>query len=331
MAEGGDIPKEIPDFEPTDLDDDVDRENMEMDPISSTTRLINPDDDEEEETSFGGRNYEKEGARPKLPSDKYDNRMEALKYIKRLFPDFNPLDSPFTAEWDKEGNLFVKLSNQRNAAEHILIDKDGVIKLDKVGKTIIKALGADYESMLIKNNNLLSQLNEANEQNMELLNVVQGLEATTKVYPMEISRYEEKEKELRQFAEKQQVEKTEIKSLFDATVKQNIELKIQKEKLLNEVKLYKDEIDKYKKGKLNLSKLEQSKERLQSENDKLRELARKSFIYNQEQKADLESKNEEILKNLPLRETGKVYLQKVWFYSLCCFECCWCSNWCYSF
>ena len=46
MAEVGDMPKEIPDFEPTDLDDGIDIENREMDPISSTTSLIIPDDEE---------------------------------------------------------------------------------------------------------------------------------------------------------------------------------------------------------------------------------------------------------------------------------------------
>ena len=126
MAE---LPEALEDLDPTELneskDDDIDSENMEMDPISSTTSLIIPDNDKVAETSFVGRNYEKEGARPKLPSDKYYNRMEALQYIKNLFPDFNPLDSPFTAEWDKEGNLKVKLSGRENAAEHILIDKDG--------------------------------------------------------------------------------------------------------------------------------------------------------------------------------------------------------------
>ena len=44
---------------------------------------------------------------------------------------------------------------------------------------------------------LLSQLNEANEQNTELLNLLQGLEETTKVYPMKIKLYEQKEKEIR--------------------------------------------------------------------------------------------------------------------------------------
>ena len=77
--------------------------------------------------------------------------------------------------------------------------------------------------------------------------------------------------------------------------------------------------------------LERGNERLKAEVDKFRELTRKSIIYNQEQIADIESKNEEILKNLPLRERVKYYLQKVWFYSICSCECCWCSYWCYSF
>ena len=176
-----------------------------------------------------------------------------------------------------------------------------------------KALGADYETMLIKYNNVASQLNEANEQNRDLLNVLQGLEAATKVYPEEISRYEEKEKELREFIERQQVEKAENKSLFDETVKQNIELKIQGEKLLSETKLYKEEIDKYKKGKSNLTKLEQSNERLQSEVDKLREQIRNKIISSEEQISVIESRKDEILKNLPLRERLKYIFKKYGF------------------
>ena len=48
--------------------------------------------------------------------------------------------------------------------------------------------------MLLENNNLLLQLNEANEQHKDLLNAVQGLETNLKIYPMEIERYEEKKK-----------------------------------------------------------------------------------------------------------------------------------------
>ena len=310
MAEVGDMPKEIPDFEPTDLDDDIDIENMEMDPISSTTSLIIPDD--EEETSFGGREYEKEGAIPKsakkIFSEREKNQDESGDEIKSLFPDADT--SNFIHWYDEYGQLKVKLN--RKGAKPYSLFKGGKLN-DEIPDTIRKALGVDYETMLIKNNNLLSQLNEANEQNTELLNLLQGLEATTKVYPMEIKLYEQKEKEIRKFAEKQQVEKTEMKSLFDATVKQNIELKIQKEKLLNEMNVYKDEIDKYKKGKSNLTMLERGNERLQAEVDKFRELTRKSIIYNQEQIADMESKNEEILKNLPLRERVKAIFKKYGF------------------
>ena len=45
----------------------------------------------------------------------------------------------------------------------------------------------------------------------------------------------------------------------------------------------------------------------------LRELTRKSIIYNQEQIADLESKNEEILKNLSLRDRVKYIFKKYGF------------------
>ena len=247
--------------------------------------------------------------------DKYEKRIYAAEILKKYFPNYYPKDSLFNPILEDDGSIWVKLTGREDNVPHKIIEPNGDIvkNFDSLPKGIKRSLGADYESMLINNNNLIAQLNEANEQNMDLLNAVQGLETNLKIYPMEISRYEQKEKELRQFSEKQQVEKTEMKSLFDATVNQNIQLKIQKEKLLNEVKLYKDEIDKYKKGQSNLSKLEQSKERLQSENDKLKELARKSFIYNQEQKADLDSKNEEILKNLPLRERVKYIFKKYGF------------------
>ena len=160
---------------------------------------------------------------------------------------------------------------------------------------------------------------------------MQGLKATAEVYPLEIERYAEREKELREFIERQQVQKAETKSLFDQTVKQNVELKIQAEKLLEEVKLYKEEIDKYKKGKSNESKLKQSNERLKSEVDKLKERLSNKTISGEEQLSDIEGRKDEILKNLPLTGETKVYLQKVWFYSFCCSKCGRRHHWGYSF
>ena len=131
---------EIPNFEPVDPGDDDgddDKELIEMTSVSS-----NNDTDE----------------RTPLLSEQSDNRREALQFIKRIFPDFKPLESSFTAEWDKDGNVKVKLSTQSNAKEHTLIDKDGVINYDNLPKTILKDLGADYETMLGRNDEIKSQL-----------------------------------------------------------------------------------------------------------------------------------------------------------------------------
>ena len=223
------------------------------------------------------------------------------------------MDPPFTAEWDKDGNLKVKLSTQSNAAGHILIDKDGVIKVDNLPSSIRKALGADYETMTARNDYLSSQLNEANEKNRELINAAEGLDATIKVYPQEIARYEEKEKELREFIEKQQVTIAGKDSYLDAAVKQKIESKKQAEKLRGEVKLYKDELDKYKKGMSNLTKLEQSRDRLQSENNELKEIIRKDIISIEDKKTDLDRQNESIIEKLPLRERVKYIFKKYGF------------------
>ena len=112
MAEGGDIPKEIPDFGPTDLDDDDDDLNIQMNPISSTTRLINPDDEKErpipvprkntttiDQGYLGYSEYMGERKRfqwaikaeEKKPEDirerddKYERRIKAAKILKNIF------------------------------------------------------------------------------------------------------------------------------------------------------------------------------------------------------------------------------------------------------
>ena len=239
--------------------------------------------------------------------------VEAGQELKRYLPDFNPRDASFNVEFEEDGSITGRLSDRKNAKKHIILDKDKNLRVEDLPKSFRKELGADYETMLEKYNNAASELKQSDEKIKELDNALQGLKAVTEVYPLEISRYEEREKELREFIERQQVQKAETKSLFDQTVKQNIELKIQAEKLLDEVKLYKEEIDKYKKGKSNLSKLEQSNERLKSENDKLREQIRNKAISNAEQLSDIDGKKDEILKNLPLRERLKYIFKKYGF------------------
>ena len=241
----------IPDFEPADLGGDDNDETFDLNQITntSTSRLINLDDEEkEEETSFSDKEKVKE------QDEKYDKRREALQYIKRIFPDFNPLDSPFTAEWDKDGNLKVKLSTQSNSVEHTLIDKDGVINYDNLPKNIKKSLGISYEKILGRNYELVSQLEEKNEEIKEFRRAFDGLKAATEVYPQEIDRYVAKEKDLREFIEKQQVIIAEKDSYLDAAVKQKIQVKTEAEKLLSELNRYKDELDKNKKGAFQFNK-----------------------------------------------------------------------------
>ena len=252
--------------------------------------------------------------------EEYDRMREARQKLKRYYPNYNPNDSPFNVRFGENGSIEGKLSIAGNNVWHTLVDENGVRNTENLPKTFRKALGADYESMLEKYNNTASKLKKSIEENMELDNALQGLKATAEVYPQEINQYVEREKELREFIERQQLEKAEAlsaakqdKSLFDQAVKQNIELKIQAEKLLDETKLYKEEIDKYKKGKSNLTKLEQSNERLKSEVDKLREQIRNKTISSKEQISNIDGRKDEILKNLPLRERLKYIFKKYGF------------------
>ena len=280
-------------------------------PNTSTNRIEYPGYGEDE----GRRRAEWDmpSERINLDDGEYDRRVEAGQYLKRIFPKFNPMDASFNVKFEEDGSITGRLSERENAKKHIILDKDKNLRVEDLPKGMRKELGADYETMLEKYNNAASELKQSDEKIKELDNALQGFKATAEVYPLEIERYAEREKELREFIERQQVQKAETKSLFDQTVKQNIELKIQAEKLLEEVKLYKEEIDKYKKGKSNESKLKQSNERLKSEVDKLREQIRNKAISNAEQLSDIDGKKDEILKNLPLRERLKYIFKKYGF------------------
>ena len=111
-----DLPKE-PDDDNDDDDDDDYRNHMVMDVISSTTRQIKPDD-AVAETSFGGREYEKEGARPKtksgytqLPSEDIDeierNKDEAWDNILKMCPRAKP---NFLFKFNEWGKIEVAIS-----------------------------------------------------------------------------------------------------------------------------------------------------------------------------------------------------------------------------
>ena len=319
MAEGG---EELPGLDPAGLNEpkdngDVDRENMEMDPISSTTHLIDPAE-KEVETSFGGRNYGMEGVRPKLPGEKYDKRTLAFEKLKERFPYFNPIYSPFSAIIEDSGGVWVTLTSKSNNVPHLIIKPNGdLVNLDPLPAQIKTALGIDSITLITRNSELITQLNEKNEEkrelrsilnekNEEIIDLKNALVGLSAVNERETQSHILNNKEKRRIIEQHESTIEELESHLATAVDQKIVSKTEAVELKFELNKTKNELEKYKKGKSNLTMLERSNDRLQAEVDKFQELTRKSMIYNQEQIANLESKNEEILKNLPLYSKSMV-------------------------
>ena len=340
MAEGGDILLEdLPKVDDNDNDDDDGDDTFYQSPNTSTSvdqGYLGYSEymAERKRLQWEIKDEEKKPTNIRERDEEYDRRREAGQELKRYLPNYNPDDGTFNVTFGKDGSLIVRFSNRSNSAPHTVVDKDGNLKLEDLPKTMRKALGGDYETIIERYNNSQEELRRSNEEKRELNNALeeanekisdldsalQGLDSSSKAHSQEIAQYEEKVRRLGLVIESQKAEKenmerdaSEGKRLFDQTAKQNIELKIQKDKILKQIKLYKEEIDKYKKDKLNFSKLEQSKEQLQSEVNKLIELVRKNIILSEEQISDIESQKEKILKNLPLRERLKYIFKKYGF------------------
>ena len=305
-----DLPKETDDNNDLDWDDEFSQ------PTNTSTSI--------ERDYLGYEDYEKSRERaewdnPPEPmnagerDDDYDRMRDARQELKRYYPDYDPNGGTFNVKFGENGGIEGRLSTSSNNVWHTLVNENGDLNIENLPKTFRKELGGDYETMLEKFNNKAYELNQSNEKNRELENTLEGLNATLEVYPQEISRYEEKEIELRKFIEGLQQKNAENKSLFEQTAKQNIEIKIQAQKTLEEIEKYKEEIEKYKKGKSNEAKLKQSNDRLKSENEKLKDQLRNKTISNNEQLAEIDGRKDEIFKNLPLREKIKYIFKKYGF------------------
>ena len=315
--------EEIPLLDITKGSDDVDEEGEK--PYQSTSTSTSIDQGylgyseymaERKRFQWEIKDEEKNPVDIRERDEKYERRIEGAEMLKNYFPNYNPKDSIFNPILEDDGSIWGKLTGREDNVPHKIIEPNGDIvkNFDSLPKGIKKSLGADYESMLKKNNNLLSQLNKKNEENKDLYSALAGLRSVLETGEKEIEQYVTIDrKELREIIERQQTRIAESESYLDAAVKQKIDAKTEVEKLKVELNRYKEEIDKYKNGQSNLTMLERGNERLKSEVDKFRELTRKSIIYNQEQIADMERKNEEILKNLPLRERVKAIFKKYGF------------------
>ena len=130
-------------------------------------------------------------------------------------------------------------------------------------------------------------MNEANEEIKDLRNALDGLRAVTETSQIEIDRYVSIEKELRGIIEDIKPESLKVRVISKLQLKK-IDAKLYAETLLNDLKVYKDEIDKNKKDLVSLKKIEQSRDSLIKRVNTYEELAKNRRISNQEQISDLE-------------------------------------------
>ena len=241
------------------------------------------------------------------------DRREALQIIQSKFYEFDLLNSPFAARLDEDGNVWVRLTSRRDNKEHLLIDRYGKIKYGGLPDAIKIALGVDSETALKRNDEIKTQLKESNQVNKELRSALAGLRAVVDTGDLEIQRYSDNEKELRRIIDEHQQRIAEGESSLDAAVKQKIQAKTESEKLFNELRQYKDELDKSKKGLSSLKKVEQSRDRLLKRVNELEELANKQINSNEEQINDLERQNEAIRERMSLRDRVKAIFKKYGF------------------
>ena len=156
MAEAGDIPLEDlqkGDDDDNDDDDDDDDDTFYQSPNTSTS----VDQDylgyseymaERKRLQWVIKDEEKKPANIRERDEEYDRRREAGQELKRYLPNYNPDDGTFNVTFGEDGSLIVEFSNRSNSAPHTVVDKDGNLKLEDLPKTMRKALGADYVTML---------------------------------------------------------------------------------------------------------------------------------------------------------------------------------------
>ena len=103
------------------------------------------------ETSFG---VDTSVTTPLLREESQENREEAAKIIKRIFPNWDPLDSSFSYKLNSRGEVIVMLTDNIKAVPHLIIDLDGNVndKELKASKKIQQSLGDRAEEIVATNN-----------------------------------------------------------------------------------------------------------------------------------------------------------------------------------
>ena len=111
------------------------------------------------QTSFG---VDTSVTTPLLREGSQENREEAAKIIKIIFPNWNPLDSSFSYNLNSRGEVIVMLTDTIKAVAHLIIDADGNVneKELKASKKIRTSLGARAEKIVATNNEKIARHKE---------------------------------------------------------------------------------------------------------------------------------------------------------------------------
>ena len=120
------------------------------------------------QTSFG---VDTSVTTPLLREGSQENREEAAKIIKRIFPNWNPLDSSFSYNLNSRGEVIVMLTDTIKAVPHLIIDADGNVneKELKASKKIRTSLGARAEEIVATNNEKIARYKERIDESQDEL------------------------------------------------------------------------------------------------------------------------------------------------------------------
>ena len=207
MAEG--VPK---DLDPTELnktkddDDGGNNDTFYLTPTRTSTTYQNPGYDEygDRETSFGGREYEKEGARPKtksgytqLPSEEIEmgeierNKDEAWDNILKMCPRAKP---NFLFKFNEWGKIEVAISRKdpKKVKWYYFSDSYGDVN-KKLPKTIKDALGPTVGEIAEVNEREKEKIEELKKRENDRIEELKNKPRNT---PEELSEIETRERKV---------------------------------------------------------------------------------------------------------------------------------------
>ena len=126
------------------------KDDGDLDPTTLNEPGANGDDYDRDETVYTSpinftsvSRIEPDDEVAPLLGERGEDRREAFQIIQSKFYEFDPLRSPFTADLDAEGRVWVRLTSRSDNKAHLRIDADGV---DQIGQA--STLDKEYLSGL---------------------------------------------------------------------------------------------------------------------------------------------------------------------------------------